>query len=68
MPANIVELQFMNSAVTGVDNGHQAKNHKGVKNIKAAMLIGKPYFPSDHLRDGKGGPLSLLHIRQPIVM
>ena len=55
---NIIEDQFMYSAVVGVVKGQKAKNHKGVKKHSAAMLMGRPNLPSDHLRGGNSGPLS----------
>lgn len=68
VPPNIVEDQFIVSGVTGVARGQKAKNHRGVKNISAAILIAKPNLPNDQRLGGNGGPLSRLQTRQPIVM
>lgn len=32
------------------------------------MLMAKPNLPSDHRRDGRGGPATLLQMRQLMVM
>lgn len=64
---NIVCDQFIVAAVTGVARGQNAKNQSGVTHTTAAILMKSPYLPSDHLRGGNGAPLSLLHIKQPIV-
>ena len=67
MPPNIAELQFMLEATTGLASGQNSKNKSGVKNSSAAMLIGSPNRPKDHLRGGRGSPYNLRHTRQPIV-
>lgn len=68
IPPNIVEDQFILTALTGVASGQNAKNHTGAKNSTAAILIGKPNLPNDHLRGGKGHPRVLLQMRQLMVM
>jgi hypothetical protein len=68
VPTNIVEDQFMFAAVTGVASGQKMKNQIGAKNTRDAMLMAKPYFPSDQRRGGNGGPQSLLQTRLPIVI
>ena len=60
VPANIVEDQFMDAAVTGVASGQNAKNQRGTRNMRAAILMPRPYLPSDHRRDGSGGPRTRL--------
>jgi len=64
----MVEDQFIVSAVTGVARGQNAKNHKGVKNIRAAILIANPNLPNDQRLGGNGGPFSRLQTRHPMVM
>ena len=64
----MVDDQFIVSAVTGLARGQKAKNHRGVSHISAIILIARPNLPRDHRRGGKGGPLSRLEIRQPIVI
>lgn len=99
MLQNMVELQFMDSAVTGRARGKKLgrgekkkkgqpdwnvyayifiggrrekegagaegdscvlltylKHHNGTTKHSAAMLTGKPNFPKDHLRGGRGAP------------
>ena len=57
---NMVEDQFIVAAVTGVASGQNANIQSGVMNKRAAMLIARPNFPSDHLLGGKGGPATRL--------
>lgn len=59
--------QFIVLASTGVASGQNVKNHSGSTNRKAAILIPRPAFPSDHRRGGRGAPYSLRQIRQPMV-
>lgn len=65
---NIVEDQFIVEALTGVARGQNAKNQRGNRNISEPTLIARPNLPSDHLRGGKGAPLSRLQTRQLMVM
>jgi hypothetical protein len=68
VPPNITEDQFIFAAVTGIANGQNAKNHTGNRNRTAAILMGRPHFPRDQRRVGRGAPASRLQIRQLIVM
>jgi len=65
---NIAEDQFIFDAVVGVASGQHAKNQIGARNIREAMLMERPYLPSDHRRGGRGGPAVRLQMRQLIVM
>jgi hypothetical protein len=68
VPPNIVEDQFMFWGVTGMASGQNAKNQTGARNKRDAMLMYKPYLPSDHRRGGRGRPARRLHTRQLMVM
>lgn len=56
VPPNIAEDQFMFSGVTGIANGQNEKNQRGVKTRRAPMLMARPYLPRDQRRGGNGGP------------
>ena len=65
---NIVDDQFILSAVTGVASGQKAKNQRGTRNSREPILIASPNLPSDHLLGGKGGPQSRLQTKQLMVI
>ena len=65
---NIKEDQFMLTVVTGLARGQNAKKKRGARKQTAAILTARPYLPSDHRREGRGGPLSRLEIRLLMVM
>ena len=65
---NIKLDQFILVAVTGLARGQNSKKKRGARKQSEAILIARPYLPSDHRRGGRGGPFSRLQTRLPMVM